>query len=298
MFLPTNSKQSTLIPEVEVEEGTETVTEENETGFNKDPVQLDLHSFPGQLRKSSLTGRIHGTLCSTFPSNNGLISYSLVADGGDICLYAKRGPWCSNVKFSIFNRNMKAVGYLSQIQSSFSCHAYVLAIEAGSTGIAESAPVAFILYQVPSISAYVTKQPPRRAQVALQLYAGVDNITTLSGFQDVCLSTIVRNGRLPAKFPPGVAATVLESKEPYAKANGRWGLDFAGRGRGSSPQNMQLSEPAADGDDGSGPVVLQMCKWETHPKRFASSHKLYHVDFTAPCTPFQAFGFALAQLGL
>jgi hypothetical protein len=93
---------------------------------------------------------------------------------------------------------------------------------------------------------------------------------------------------------------LLESKEPTRKENGRWGLNFGGRGSGSSNKNMQL-----DCDDASGKPVLQMVKWREpesddirKAKPSTSHHKTYHVDFAAPCTLFQAFGFALAQLDL
>ena len=77
--------------------------------------------------------------------------------------------------------------------------------------------------------------------------------------------------------------SVYQSVVPYKKpGNKKFGLNFHGRGRGSSNKNCQMVNEI-------GNITLQMVKFEKG---------IYHVDFVAPINAVQAFGFALAQLDL
>jgi hypothetical protein len=266
---------------------------------------LGIHAAPTKLHYSPDTGKVHCTLRRAIHATTSLLTFSL-DQNDEVCMYAKRGPWFSKVKFSILVSDI-CVGFLSLVHSNFSCLVYELSMktthDGGDSGKpTKPVPVAYILYQVPSITSYVANATPRRAQVALLTTNQSQHATY---FRDVCTASIQMTGRLPSTAignsdttvassmrveitASGVSMNVFGSKEPNLKPNGRWGLDLAGRGCGSSPKNMQL---ANDGYE-DGAVFLQMAKWED------TTSKTYHVDFSAPFTPFQAFGFALAQMDL
>lgn len=99
--------------------------------------------------------------------------------------------------------------------------------------------------------------------------------------EEACRASIRKNRTLDAaaKLP---FVHVYQSKDPYHKKGGSRALNFAGRGRCVSNKNMQM-----ESDDGQ--VVLQMAQWDKD---------VYNVDFCAPLTMYQAFGFALAQMEL
>jgi hypothetical protein len=89
--------------------------------------------------------------------------------------------------------------------------------------------VGSIRYEVPSVMEALSA-PPRRAQVQI----GTNNKNIL-----------------------------VETKEPYSKGGGQFGLNFHCRGREPSRKNMQLQ-------DSDGNVILQMVKWDKDR---------FHVDF-------------------
>lgn len=96
----------------------------------------------------------------------------------------------------------------------------------------QEAVVGSIRYEVPSVMEALSA-PPRRAQV--QVGTKKNNNTIL----------------------------LVETKEPYSKGGGQFGLNFHGRGREPSRKNMQLQ-------DSDGNVILQMVKWDKDR---------FHVDF-------------------
>eukprot|EP00977_Amphora_coffeiformis_P009352 scaffold2143_cov154-Amphora_coffeaeformis.AAC.2 len=77
--------------------------------------------------------------------------------------------------------------------------------------------------------------------------------------------------------------SVFQSVAPYKKeGRKKFGLNFQGRGHGSSNKNCQMESEI-------GKKTIQMCKVQKG---------VYHVDFAAPINAVQAFAFALAQLDL
>ena len=90
---------------------------------------------------------------------------------------------------------------------------------------------------------------------------------------------------------PARGIHVTSTKLPkYNPTTGTFTTNFAGRCQQSSQKNMQLSADAfyCNGNENQE-VNLQIACWTTNE---------YSVDFTAPISPFQAFGFALAQFDL
>lgn len=163
------------------------------------------------------------------------------------------------------------IGALSRIQSSMSCITYALYNQEGLL-------IATILYDVPSIVAVLRDAPARRAQVALMPSQSLEVEMDPTWFEKACKNSIRKHGNLDALAEH---AKLYESKVPYSKSGGRVGLNFQGRGRESSPKNMQI----CSGDK----VVIQMAKWE---------NDTYNIDFAAPFTFLHAFAFGLAQLDL
>lgn len=128
-------------------------------------------------------------------------------------------------KFDIRNDEdqRQIIGSLVKSPSSRSTVCYSLTI--GS----QEAIVGSIRYEVPSVMEALSA-PPRRAQVQV----GTNNKNIL-----------------------------VETKAPYSKGGGQFGLNFHCRGREPSRKNMQLQ-------DSDGNVILQMVKWDKDR---------FHVDF-------------------
>jgi Tub family len=272
-----------------------------------------IHVTPSKVQCDSTTGRVHCTLRRSAVAGSGLVILQVGCNQRR--LYAKRGAWNSKIKFTIHDTAMTPIGWLRQIKSNFSCHVYELAMvrarkagDAGHAGPAnmrrgmnrEATTAAVISYHVPSLKEFLSKSPPRRARIVLIPYHGTSSSEPFPALSRDEQARKVEHTSHPGQ-PAEASTTLLESKEPYLKPNGRRGLDFAGRGSASSCKNMQLVQ-AADGR-GESNVALQMAKWQAKDgagegKRAVAKEKLYHVDFAAPITPFQAFGFALAQLDL
>jgi Tub family len=270
-----------------------------------------IHETPNKKHCESTTGRVHCTLRrSAAFAGSGLVIFQV-----DRCkhlrLYAKRGEWYSKIKYTIHDTAMAPIGWLRQVKSNFSCHVYELAMvgarKAAGSGNAdarggrinrESTPAAMISYNVPSLKEFISMSPPRRARIVLIPNYRTSNSEGAPLQPDfVDKPWKVESGSLAGQ-PTEAPTALLESKEPYLKANGRRGLDFAGRGSGSSCKNMQLVQ-ALEGC-GEPKAALQMVKWQAKDGSGVTNakEKVYHVDFAAPITPFQAFGFALAQLDL
>lgn len=286
-------------------------------GGENDPHRVAswIHETPSKMQCDPTTGRVHCTLRRSAVAGSGLVILQV-----DSCnqhrLYAKRGPWNSKIKFTIHDTAMTPVGWLRQVKSNFSCHVYELAMadarKAADPGQAgnrrsqinrEKTVAAVISYHVPSLKDFLTKSPPRRVQIVLVPNYGTSSNESAAALPRDEPARVVERTSLAVQ-PTEVSEaspTLLESKEPYLKPNGRRGLDFAGRGSGSSCKNMQLVQAA--GRLGESKVSLQMAKWlakvdDCGTKPTFAKEKMYHVDFAVPITPFQAFGIALAQLDL
>jgi Tub family len=274
-----------------------------------------IHETPCKIQCDPTTGRVHCTLRRSTVAGSGLVILQV-----DSCnqqrLYAKRGAWNSRIKFTIHDTAMTPVGWLQQVKSNFSCHVYELAMvgarKAADSGQAgnrrsrfnrEKTVAAVISYHVPSLKDFLTKSPPRRVQFVLVPNYGTSSSESAAALPRDEQAGVVEHTSLAVQ-PTEVSeasTTLLESKEPYLKTNGRRGLDFAGRGSGSSCKNMQLVQ--VEKRVGETKVSLQMAKWlakvgDGGTKPSVAKEKVYHVDFAVPITPFQAFGFALAQLDL
>jgi Tub family len=274
-----------------------------------------IHETPCKIQCDPTTGRVHCTLRRSTVAGSGLVILQV-----DSCiqrrLYAKRGAWNSKIKFTIHDTAMTPVGWLRQVKSNFSCHVYELAMvgarKAADSGHAdtrrsrinrEKTVAAVISYDVPSLKDFLTKSPPRRVQIVMVPNYGTSSSENAAALPRAEQAGVVERTSLAVQ-PTEVSeasTTLLESKEPYLKPNGRRGLDFTGRGSGSSCKNMQLVQvPERLGES---KVSLQMAKWvakvgDDGTKPTVAKEKVYHVDFAVPITPFQAFGFALAQLDL
>jgi Tub family len=278
---------------------------------DEDTQAVWIHETPSKVQCDSTTGRVHSTLRRSAVAGSGLVI--LQVDCNQRRLYAKRGAWNSKIKFTIHDAAMAPIGWLRLIKSNFSCHVYELAMvgarKAGHAGPAdmrrgrmnrEATAAAVISYRVPSLKEFLSKSPPRRARIVLIPYHGTSSSESFPALSSDEQARKVEHTSHRGQ-PNEASTTLMESKEPYLKPNGRRGLDFAGRGSGSSCKNMQLVQ--ADDGRGKSNVALQMAKWQAmdsagEGKRAVAKEKMYHVDFAAPITPFQAFGFALAQLDL
>ncbi|GKZ01297.1 hypothetical protein MPSEU_001080700 [Mayamaea pseudoterrestris] len=236
-----------------------------------------------------VTGLVH---CVVNCTSSKLITMKMQHSNGDVTnlLTAKRGKLFSKTRYiiSTCSELLPPIASLKEIESNFVQHTYALEVD-------NDVAVAYILYVVPKIQCnyFCTRNEPRRAEVALyedpthsSSKEGVRTTSTqLHLFQEVCRQRLLGPRRL--SVPSDVySPTVLQSVAPKAKQNGRYGLDFHGRGRSASRRNMQLLVSNKDDD---ATIVLQMAKWDD---------KIYHVDFKAPLTPLQAFGWALAQIDL
>jgi hypothetical protein len=167
----------------------------------------------------------------------------------------------------------KQLGVLSMSKSSVKSLVYSL--------YQENEQVATILYQVPSIINVVLDGPPRRAQIAIS--ACQAHVQLQSGILEAKSKLSMHKTRSLQGIDDGQPFLhVFETKDPYSKGGGRWGLNFHGRGRLASSKNMQM-------ENKQGETVFQIAKWDKHA---------YNVDFRAPFNVFQAFGFALAQIDL
>lgn len=167
-------------------------------------------------------------------SANGLIQTLVTRNGpsytmslqGDSHNYSILVAWKHRTgKFDIRNDEDQSqiIGSLAKAPPSRSAVRYSLTV--GS----QEAAVGSIRYEVPSVMEALSG-PPRRAQVQV----GTNNKNIL-----------------------------VETKEPYSKGGGQFGLNFHGRGREPSRKNMQLQ-------DSDGNIILQMVKWDKNR---------FHVDF-------------------
>jgi hypothetical protein len=145
--------------------------------------------------------------------------------------------------------------------------------------------VASILYHVPSILSVVLDGPPRRAQIAISTSQA--HVHQQSSILEAKSKFNIHKSQSLKGIDDGQPLLhVFDTKDPYSKGGGRWGLNFHGRGRLASSKNMQMENKQADSSE---TVVFQIAKWDKHA---------YNVDFRAPFNMFQAFGFALAQIDL
>lgn len=129
--------------------------------------------------------------------------------------------------------------------------------------------VAMVWYKVPSLYRLVRDDPVREVMMTFTSDESEEFITA-------CRQSLQSTGSL-TNVP-----NVLQHKQPYVKKNGRYGLNFHGRGQGSSSKNVQLALP-----DGS--VVCQFVKWDD---------ERFHLDFRDPLSPVMALMFALVQIHL
>jgi hypothetical protein len=177
--------------------------------------------------------------------------------------------------YTISDQIGKQLGVLSIILSKKSVKSLVYSL------YQETEQVAVILYHLPSIISVVLDGPPRRAQIAIS--ASQVQVQQKSGNLEAKSKISIHKTRsLQDVDDEQHFLHVLETKDPYSKGGGRWGLNFHGRGRLASSKNMQLENKHES-------VIFQIAKWDKHT---------YNVDFRAPLNMFQAFGFALAQIDL
>ena len=191
---------------------------------------------------------------------------------------------------------------LIRLQSNMSCITY------GLRRHSDDALMAAIVYTVPSVATFLSSPPPRRAQMAIFHMNDDSRESSKSDpepLEAILRDTIKKHGSLDALqgsvLVPGV--TVLSSLEPYVKSNGQVGLNFRGRGRESSPKNMQLvtatTSGGADSNNNKTTVHAQMVKWEMDQ---------YHLDYYCGAVPscsdkgamnaLTTFAFGIAQLDL
>ena len=192
---------------------------------------------------------------------------------------------------------------LIRLQSNMSCITY------GLRRHSDDALMAAIVYTVPSVATFLSSPPPRRAQMAIFHMNDDSRESSKSDpepLEAILRDTIKKHGSLDALqgsvLVPGV--TVLSSLEPYVKSNGQVGLNFRGRGRETSPKNMQLVTATTSGGANSNnkpPTVhAQMVKWEMD---------MYHLDYYCGAVPsscsdkgvmnaLTTFAFGIAQLDL
>ena len=144
-----------------------------------------------------------------------------------------------------------------------------------------SSQIMYVLYELPSLtSVLLRRDPPRRAQVAM--YDETSDVNGLGNRLGHMVATSLKSTKhLDQVASDGSGLFAFANKEPYKKANGDLALNFTGRCRRANAANMQLA-------DEHGDVLIQVAKWDTT--------NTFHVDFKAPFTAFQAFGFAVAQI--
>jgi Tub family len=251
---------------------------------------------PKDYHKS--TGLVHGVMkrhAGPFGRGRALgvrVYFSLQSVSGDETTYLVAEK--DNVhSYTIASTLDQKIGSLRRIQANMTSVTYALYNHEGMQ-------IATIVYAVPSVMSIVQDPPPRRAQVALRLANNLDVVTmNPMWFEIACQDSIRKKGNLDAV---AVYTPLFVSKTPYAKAGGRVGLNFRGRGRFPSPKNMQLGQVLTRNEnDESGsametaplhndtPIFVQMAKW---------GDDTYNVDYAAPFTALFAFAFGLAQSDL
>lgn len=247
-------------------------------------------------------------------------------------MYAKRGANASallfsNTRFILYNANDDTrIGTLEQMRSDLAAHAYCLSLDdadvgtldecgngaeqegslkkkkhetVGKKGDREASVTAWIVYEVPSVTTLITGDTPSSRHVQVALPSSVLPFSNKQACKEAlktCLEDSAK-GVCNGNWDANAVSMVLTSVEPYMNKSGKVGLNFQGRGRLPSNKNMQLSVPMmANYEDGGDAkkrtrplIAFQMAKWE---------NKVYNVDFTAPLTPFLAFGTALAQMDI
>ncbi|EEC42827.1 predicted protein [Phaeodactylum tricornutum CCAP 1055/1] len=146
--------------------------------------------------------------------------------------------------------------------------------------------VACIVYTIPSLLSALVDAPARQAEMVLRTETAISHELNHQENDALlqCCQKEWQSSRTLQRLVRGEnnSLVALQHKDAYDKGEGRYGLNFCGRGKETSRKNMQLT-------DAKGRVVAQIAKLERH---------VYHVDHRAPLSPLQAMGFAIAQCDL
>jgi hypothetical protein len=238
---------------------------------------LDCFAVPTKKDYRHSTGRVHCVVRREAGKGRFGFAYNRITfalqkrDGTEIVLLVATKQNGAYTISDLSSKIGKQLGVLSMHKSKQSIKALVYSL------YQDTEQVAAILYHVPSIISVVLDGPPRRAQIAISASQAK------SGILEAKSKTSIHKTRSLQGIDDGQPFLhVFESKDPYSKGGGRWGLNFHGRGRLASSKNTQMENKHET-------VVFQIAKWDKHA---------YNVDFRAPFNMFQAFGFALAQIDL
>jgi hypothetical protein len=194
--------------------------------WSVDAEEEDSSFVPTQHKLEKTMPRPANGLIQTLVTRNGpSYTMSLQAESHDYCILVASKH--RGGKFDIRNYDEDQRHILGSLVKEAPCSRSAVSYSL-SFGNKE-AVVGTIRYEVPSVMEALSA-PPRRAQVQV----GTNNKNIL-----------------------------VETKEPYSKGGGQFGLNFHGRGREPSQKNMQLQ-------DSDGTVILQMVKW---------GKDRFHVDF-------------------
>jgi hypothetical protein len=233
--------------------------------------------------KSTAAGRFGGGVSSTTRLTFSLQPPSEYEDKEILIMSAEKISAHSYVLYDE-HHGQKKIGTLHRTQNGPAAIVYAL--------YWSDVQVATVLYTVPSLVKVVREGPARQAQLALTSFDDTGAATTTKKqdphwFAVACQESIKKTSTLDLMT---AVSDVYESAVPYVKKDGRYGMDFKGRGRMTSTKNMQLVSPDSDPVVGKKKKIkCQVAKWDAD---------VFHVDFCAPLTMFHAFGFALAQIDL
>lgn len=160
------------------------------------------------------------------------------------------------------------------------------AVSYALTTAADKTLDACVFYNKPSLIQFALEGAPRQLELGVFTKAGrkLELDKAYQVVKDCCKYSESKATSSSYKIVgDSKYLSVFQSVAPYRKeGRKKFGLNFHGRGHGSSNKNCQMENEI-------GKKTLQMCKVEKG---------VYHVDFAAPINAVQAFGFALAQLDL
>ena len=181
-------------------------------------------------------------------------------------------------KGSFGNKLSKKSGnYVGKVRGSADKNSFLLL---GKDDGIHKTEYAFVEFQKKTMTSFFDrKYEPRKLKVILPpLVDGksLPNLCTRSA-EDISTSQSLGNRKWD---PEDMSVVSLFNKPPVLGPDNIYRLDFMGRVKLSSVKNVQLISQA------NPSVSLQFGK---------ADPDVYHLDFRAPFTPFQAFGIAVAQ---
>jgi Tub family len=194
------------------------------------------------------------------------------------------------------NNDNNKVGTLKKML--LPCHIGKITYKLCNNSGAEEARISYKLHN-PVMDKIVT--PGRQCELVLLTDEGKKKLITSNDIEEEVKKQKVNGDTLDNKpntnynnmddeQPKDQLLHRLVSKIPETRnADQQFALDFKGRGRQTSNKNAQLVLQDKNGGMVVDLVVMQMAKVEDG---------IFHVDYRAPCTAFQAFAYALAQLDL